>query len=243
MEKKKRFLVIDAGNTRVKIGVYVQDELVDDLSFSNEELPRLKSFLTGNRFDASIISSVRSQKDTKWLLQLVQGAKLFQALDKIPLQISYETPETLGADRLANAIGAYSISKKTCLIVDIGTCVKFDIVDDSGTYLGGSISPGLNMRYRAMHEFTAGLPLVNNFKPAKLIGKSTVDCMHIGVMRGMQAELDSFIKTYTSEYQDLDIFITGGDAHYFDFDTKNNIFVNENITIYGLFITLQAHAN
>ena len=243
MEKKKRFLVIDAGNTRIKLGIYDQGELADNLSFSNEELPKLKAYLTGNRFDAAIVSSVRSKKDTQWLLQLVQGAKLFQALKSIPLQSSYETPETLGADRLANAIGAYSISKKASLIVDIGTCVKFDIVDAEGTYLGGSISPGLQMRYRAMNEFTAGLPLINNFKPAKLIGKSTVDCMHIGVMRGIQAELDSFIKSYISEYQDLAIFITGGDAHYFDFDSKNNIFVNENITIHGLFITLQAHAN
>lgn len=243
MEKKKRFLVIDAGNTRIKMGIYVQDEMVDNLCFSNDELPKLKSYLTGNRFDAAIISSVRSKKDTQWLLQLVQGAKLFQSLKNIPLQISYETPETLGADRLANVIGAYSISKKACLVVDIGTCIKFDIVDAAGVYLGGSISPGLRMRYRAMNEFTAGLPLVNNFKPAKLIGKSTVDCMHIGVMRGIQAELDSFIKTYTSDYQELDIFITGGDAHYFDFDSKNDIFVNENITIHGLFITLQAHAN
>lgn len=243
MEKKKRFLVVDAGNTRIKMGVYVQNELVDNLCFSNDELEKIKSYLTGNRFDGAIISSVRSKKDTQWLLQLVQGAKLFQTLKNIPLKTSYETPETLGADRLANAIGAYSISKRACLVVDIGTCIKFDIVDATGTYLGGSISPGLNMRYRAMNEFTAGLPLVNNFKPAKLIGKSTVDCMHVGVMRGMQAELDSFIKSYTADYQDLDIFITGGDAHYFDFDSKNNIFVNENITVHGLFITLQAHAN
>ena len=243
MEKKKRFLVIDAGNTRIKMGVYVQDELVDNLSFSNDELPNLKSFLSDNRFDGAILSSVRSKKDTLWLLQQVQGAKLFQNLKNIPLKTSYETPETLGADRLANAIGAYSIAKKACVGVDIGTCIKFDVVDASGTYLGGSISPGMRMRYRAMNEFTAGLPLVNNFKPAKLIGKSTVDCMHVGTMRGIQAELDSFIKTYTSEYQGLAIFITGGDAHYFDFDSKNNIFVNENITIHGLFITLQAHAN
>ncbi len=243
MEKKKRFLVIDAGNTRIKLGIYFQDELIDNLSFSNDELTELKSFLTGNRFDAAIISSVRSKKDTQWLLQLVQGAKLFQTLPRLPIQIDYETPETLGADRLANVIGAYSISMKACLIIDIGTCIKFDIVDAEGTYLGGSISPGMRMRYRAMNEFTAGLPLVNNFKPAKLIGKSTVDCMHVGTMRGIQAELDSFIKTYTADYQDLDIFITGGDAHYFDFDSKNNIFVNENITIHGLYITLQAHAN
>lgn len=243
MEKKKRFLVIDAGNTRIKLGIYSQDELIDNLSFSNDELANLKSFLTGNRFDAAIISSVRSKKDTQWLLQLVQGAKLFQSLSQIPIEIDYETPQTLGADRLANVIGAYSISKKACLIIDIGTCIKFDIVDAKGTYLGGSISPGMRMRYRAMNEFTAGLPLVNNFKPAKLIGKSTVDCMHVGTMRGIQAELDSFIKSYTSDYQNLDIFITGGDAHYFDFDSKNNIFVNENITIHGLYITLQAHAN
>lgn len=243
MEKNKRYLVVDAGNTRIKVAVYHNAELMELHLFANDQLQDLKSFLFDNRFHAAILSSVRSQKETKWLLQLMQGAKLFKSLPGLPITLDYETPETLGADRLANAIAAYSRSKSNCLSIDIGTCIKFDFVDKDGIYRGGSISPGIQLRYKAMNDYTAALPLINITEPAKLIGKSTVDCMHSGVMGGIQAEIDQYIREYESVFQDLTIFVTGGDAQYFDFGAKNNIFVDENLTLTGLFITIQEHAH
>lgn len=243
MEKNKTYLVVDAGNTRIKTAIYKNEELVEFNHFSNDELPKLKSFLIGNHFDQSILSSVRSKKDTQWLLQMMPNSLLFQKIDALPILMAYETPETLGADRLANAIAAYSQCKGNALIVDIGTCVKFDFVSSDGSYQGGSISPGIHLRYKSLNDYTAALPLINNVSPAKLIGKSTVECMHSGVMCGIQGEINTFIKEYKSVYQDLTIFITGGDAQYFDFDSKSNIFVNENLTLQGLFITIQAHAH
>lgn len=243
MEKNKRYLVVDAGNTRIKVAVYHNDALSEIQYFSNGELEKLKAYLFHNRFHKAILSSVRSQKETKWLLQLMQGAQLFRSSMPLPVQLDYETPETLGADRLANAIAAYTKSKSNCLAIDIGTCVKFDFTDREGIYHGGSISPGIQLRYKAMNDYTAALPLINNTDPAKLIGKSTVDCMHSGVMAGIQAEISQFIKEYEAVYQDLKIFVTGGDAQHFDFGSKNNIFVDENLTLTGLFITIQAHAD
>lgn len=243
MEKNKRYLVVDAGNTRIKVAVYNNEELAEIHLFSSDELQKLKSFLLDNRFHEAILSSVRSKKETQWLLQLMQGAKLFKNISPLPVQVNYETPETLGADRLANAIAAYVKSQSNCLVIDVGTCIKFDLVDAKGVYQGGSISPGIRLRYQAMHEFTAGLPLINIIDPAKLIGKSTVECMHSGVMRGIQSEITQFIQEYKTIYQDLKIFVTGGDAQYFDFGAKNNIFVDENLTLTGLFITIQAHAH
>jgi len=243
MQEKKRYLVVDAGNTRIKVAVFIDDKLDGIHLFSSDELQSLKSFLLDTKFYKAILSSVRSPKETQWLLQLLQGAKLFSRTLQSIVKVDYETPETLGADRLANAIAAYSISRSACLVVDIGTCIKFDFVDEKGVYQGGSISPGIQLRYKAMHAFTGGLPLINILEPAKLIGKSTVECMHTGVIRGMQAEIDQFIKDYQSVNQELKIFITGGDARYFDFDSKNNIFVDENLTLTGLFITIQQHAN
>jgi len=243
MQEKKRYLVVDAGNTRIKVAVFHDGQLDEIHLFSNNELQALKSFLLDTRFHKAIVSSVRSEKETRWLMQLMQGAKLFSRSLQNTVRLDYDTPETLGADRLANAIAAYSISGSSCLVIDIGTCIKFDFVDENGTYQGGSISPGIQLRYKAMHEYTAGLPLVNILEPAKLIGKSTVECMHTGVIRGMQAEIDQFIRDYQSVSQGLTIFVTGGDAAHFDFDSKNNIFVDENLTLTGLFITIQQHAN
>ena len=243
MVKNKRYLVVDAGNTRIKVAVYNNADLAEVHLFSSDELAQLKSFLIDNRFHEAILSSVRSPKETKWMLQLMQGAKLFKTLPFYPIQLDYETPETLGADRLANAIAAFTHAEGNALVIDIGTCIKFDFVSENGVYQGGSISPGIQMRYKAMNQFTAGLPLVNILEPAKLIGKSTVDCMHTGVMRGIEAEINAFIEDYQANYEELTIFITGGDAQYFDFGSKNNTFVDENLTLTGLFITIQAHVH
>lgn len=242
MEKQNRYLVVDAGNTRVKIGVYEGDLLVESFAFSNKQLQELKSFLIEYRFHHAILCSVRSKKDTQWLLQLMQGAVLFNTLPRYPVQIAYDTPETLGADRLANVIAAHASCKGNALVIDIGTCVKFDFVDAAGVYQGGSISPGIELRYRSMHEFTGALPLINETGPVGHIGKSTRECMHIGVIQGIQAELDQFIQHYSTRFQGLTIFVTGGDAQHFDFAAKNDIFVNENLTLQGLLITIQAHA-
>lgn len=242
MSNNKRYLVVDAGNTRIKAAIFNDEEIIEIHHFANTELQQLKSFLIDTRYHGAILSSVRSAKETQWMLQLMPNALLFRIQAKLPIQLDYETPETLGADRLANAIAAFHIAQGNCVIIDVGTCIKFDFVAENGRYQGGSISPGIQLRYKSMNSFTAALPLINITSPAKLIGKTTVECMHSGVIGGIQAEINQFILNYSAVYQGLSIYVTGGDAQHFDFESKNSIFVNENLTLLGLYITLKKHA-
>ena len=203
---KDTTLVIDAGNTRIKIGVFKNEALVEVIRFGNEEWNDLKSFLLEYRFTNSVVSSVRSDKDTRWIL---------------------------AASKLATS---------SALVIDIGTCIKFDVIDQNKCYLGGSISPGIKLRYKSLHDYTGLLPLLNDDSNAPIIGDSTESCMHSGVMQGIQGEINHFVSYYVARYQDLTIFVTGGDAHCFDIDSKNNIFVEQNLTLYGLYYSIHSHA-
>jgi type III pantothenate kinase len=231
-------IVIDAGNTRIKVGVFKGDRIQEVLHFGNEDWNSLKSFLLDHQFNNAIVSSVRSEKDTKWILQLLPNPIRFSATLDLPLKNTYTTPETLGSDRLANVVAAATLAKSSALVIDIGTCVKFDIIDADKTYLGGSISPGISLRYKSLSEHTGALPLVDDYSKPTSYGDSTVSCIHSGVMNGIQAEIDFFISYYSANFEGLTIFVTGGDAHCFDFQSKNNIFVEQNLTLFGLFYSI-----
>jgi type III pantothenate kinase len=242
MKSKYPNVVIDAGNSRVKVAYFQEDELLDVKAFGNDELPLLKQYLLASKFDKAIVSSVRSPKDTQWLLQMMNKAILFQQISHYPITVNYLSPQTLGADRLANAIAAAILSDDNVLIIDVGTCLKFDFLSKQKSYEGGSISPGLHMRYKALNHFTGNLPLLSDTNSVELIGKTTLTCMQSGVLNGMQAEITQFIHRYEQDFQDLTIFVTGGDASYFDFPTKKRIFAHENLTLVGLNHTLRVHA-
>jgi type III pantothenate kinase len=231
-------IVVDAGNTRIKTGVFKGDRLQEVLYFGSEDWNALKSFLLENRFENTIVSSVRSEKETRWILQLLHNPIRFNPGIELPLKNTYTTPETLGADRLANVVAAATLAKGAALVLDIGTCIKFDIIDDQKTYLGGSISPGISLRYKSLNEFTGALPLIDDNSKSDWYGDSTNTCIHAGVMQGIQGEINYFLDYYIKKYPDLTIFVTGGDAHCFDFQIKNNIFVEQNLTLYGLFYSL-----
>lgn len=238
MSAKKNTLAIDAGNTRVKIGVFEQGELTDVLRFGQDETAKLKSFLQENGQLPAILASVKADKDTRWIRQWLANVVLFQTTMPLPLKMGYETPETLGVDRISNAIGAYSQCHGNCLIIDVGTCVKYDLVTADGTYQGGAISPGIELRYKSMHTFTGKLPLIEDTLQPPQIGKNTLDAMRSGVMHGMQHEMEGFITFYESLYPELTIFLTGGGSKNFDLGGKSNIFADENLTLKGLQLTL-----
>jgi type III pantothenate kinase len=231
-------IVVDAGNTRIKTGVFKGDRLQEVFYFGSDDWNALKSFLLDNRFENTIVSSVRSEKETRWILQLLQNPIRFHSGIELPLKNTYTTPETLGADRLANVVAAATLAKGAALVLDIGTCIKFDIIDDNKTYLGGSISPGITLRYKSLNDNTGSLPLIDDNSKAEWYGDSTFSCIHSGVMQGIQGEINYFLDYYIKKYPDLTIFVTGGDAHCFDFQIKNNIFVEQNLTLYGLFYSL-----
>lgn len=238
MSSENRSLVIDAGNTRIKVAVFHLSEPEEVHAFGADALQQLKTFLQQHAQLPAIIASVRADRDTRWLQQLLPGSILFRTTMKTPLTMGYETPETLGADRLCNAIAAYAAAPGACLTIDVGTCIKYDFVSPDGTYQGGAISPGIELRYKAMHTFTGKLPLIQDVLVPGITGKNTPDAMRSGVMHGIMNEMLGFIRHYSARFPELTIFLTGGGARHFDIEVKNNIFVSENLTLKGLQQTL-----
>jgi type III pantothenate kinase len=238
---KDTYLVVDAGNSRVKIARYVKDELTDFSFFTYENLSKINNFLSQLGYEKSIISSVSSPENTNKLKSLL--GNYFDVKDlNYPIEFDYETQNSLGVDRIANAVAAFHISKKNSLVIDIGTCIKFDFIDQNGIYKGGSISPGINLRYKSLNDYTANLPLLNETNKIDILGNSTKACIQSGVLNGIQGEINYIIESYFEKIKDLTIFVTGGDYLYFDYSTKNNIFAIENLTIFGLLQILKANA-
>ena len=166
----------------------------------------------------------------------------------LPLINCYETPETLGRDRLAAAVGAGTLHpQQNVLVIDCGTCIKYDMVTSAGEYLGGAISPGLEMRFNALHTFTDQLPLVTNpgAQPS-LIGATTHDSITSGVINGTQAEVRATIDQYNSAYNDLTVLFTGGDATAVmpaELSGKKRIFADQYLVLKGLNAILQHNEN
>lgn len=154
----------------------------------------------------------------------------------LPIEMDYGTPETLGLDRVAAAVGAWTLFPNTDLIViDSGSCITYDLVTNDGVFQGGVISPGLEMRYRAMHEFTDGLPLLNHKESGvRVPGKTTEECMRLGAEQGMRFEIEGFLKTFNKNLSELQVVTTGGLLPSFDSRLKKPIFASSKIVLDGL---------
>ncbi|WP_026897720.1 type III pantothenate kinase [Daejeonella oryzae] len=220
-------LVIDIGNSRTKFAVFNNSDLKEvftDLTVKDVEL-----LISKFQISSSILSSVRNDAE-EWEAVLKPNTSFlrFSAHSNHNIQIGYKSPQTLGLDRLAAIIGAQSLfPRRNCLVIDSGTCITYDAIDAEGYYSGGSISPGLNMRFQAMHTFTGRLPLLEldeNFSDWQ--GTDTISAMQSGVVNGGCAEVIDFIKKYDSRYPNLQIILCGGDANFFDTRLKSSIFAH-----------------
>lgn len=227
-------VAIDFGNTFIKAGLFDGEELKDRVVFRDQE--ELKTFLQNFSGEALIISSVSG--DPEVVASWAKGfEKVFIVSAKLPIPITnqYATPETLGVDRLAAVCGAASLYPgKACLVIDAGTCLKFELLDENAVYHGGAISPGVTMRFRAMNAFTARLPLVDPIIDPPLIGDSTTTCMQSGVINGMVAEIQGIVARYKERFPDLHVILTGGDAHFFENKLKGSIFAGPELVLRGL---------
>lgn len=229
-------LAIDIGNTRLKIGIFSEHELLKTHRIPLADIEWELNKLAIQNFDEVVISSVVSTELLNEIKKHWKSPIVVSSGADLPFANSYATPETLGIDRLCNAMYGYVHSKtNTAIIIDLGTCLKFDVVDKTAGYLGGSISPGIHLRYKAMHQFTGNLPLLDDMTLANLIGKTTHESMHSGVINGIQAEMEGFMEQYSNKFQDLTFFVTGGDLQHFDLASKNDIFADENLTLKGLY--------
>ncbi|MFD0750884.1 type III pantothenate kinase [Mucilaginibacter calamicampi] len=220
-------LVIDIGNTHIKLAVFNQDEMVDMARYDDIDEATISTIVQKHSISKSIISSVKKNNEA-WEAGLIAKTTLLHFNHGIVKSINnrYKTPQTLGADRLAAVVGAHHLFRgKNNLVIDGGTCITYDFVDAGGNYFGGSISPGLNMRYNALSHYTAALPLLEanaNFNGS--YGDDTDTAITSGVQNGIKYELIGFIENYSSNTQDINIILTGGDNVFFDTLLKNSIF-------------------
>lgn len=227
-------LVVDSGNSAAKVGIFDHENLMEKHTFYNDE--ELKEFLQGSSVEHIIVASVKT--DPEKIIGYSKHNGLSMTLNyrlPLPIRNHYGTPQTLGVDRLAAVCGAQHLfNHENCLVIDAGTCITYDLIDKTGNYYGGAISPGLNMRFQALHTFTARLPLVSATADVKLIGNSTESCILSGVINGVIAEMDGIIEQYSAKFEDLQVILCGGDALFFEKKLKASIFASPELVLVGL---------
>ena len=231
-------LVIDIGNSFTKYAIFDTRQLVYfDTSESAIFVTQIKQlFEAYPKIQRAVISAVGPlQNKEKEIMALFCKVHVLSHASKVPFKNSYASPSTLGMDRIALATSAfYQYPRKNVLVIDMGTCVTYDFVNDAGEYRGGAISPGLNMRYKAMHLQTDKLPLLQPEELLDFVGNSTASSMHSGVINGLTLELDGVISQYHARFQDLTVILTGGDSQFFVKRLKNSIFANSKFLVEGL---------
>jgi type III pantothenate kinase len=232
-------LAIDIGNTLTKLAVFSGNEILAHEIAGNLTVKDLKQMMTGYpAIDRAIMSAVRDFNPE--LAEFLASKTSLMILDResvLPFENHYETPETLGKDRIAAVAGAVSLfPDENVLVIDAGTCITYDIITADRDYLGGAISPGIAMRFKALNTFTGKLPLVkpDSSQQTELIGKSTEGSIRSGVQAAVIGEVDSTIDAYAARFSPLKTVITGGDLFYFDKYLKNNIFAAPNLVLIGL---------
>ncbi len=231
-------LIVDIGNTRTKYSVFDQGEEVFAESVRELFISHVENlFRTFPLLNNVILSAV---KDYPSGLKQYLREKFspFIELDEntpLPIKNCYTSKETLGKDRLAAVTGAFHLFPGTNnLVIDAGTAITYDVINQEGQYEGGNISPGIDLRFRALSQFTGRLPLVEKKDFDRLIGQTTAEAILAGVQHGVLFEVDRAIDTFKETYKNLNVIITGGDAIFFDKKLKNSFFVRSNLVAIGL---------
>ena len=227
-------IAIDSGNTNIKVALFEGERLTKKFTFSTTD--QLSAFLEGTEAENIIVSSVTESLESVIASAHVSGKKI-NLTPKLflPIRNLYATPETLGVDRIAAACGAWQLyPDQASLVIDIGTCINYEFVNQQGEYLGGAISPGVRMRFASMHQFTAKLPIVEPNEAPPLTGESTVSSLQSGVMNGILEEIKGMINRYQQEHPLLKVILCGGDAHFFEKHLNPSIFVAPELVLMGL---------
>ena len=230
-------LVIDIGNTLQKLAVFDENrKIVKFLQEKQLSVPILEEILASYPVRSSIVSSVGKDDEElfRWLGSRIRLIR-FSSQCRLPITMRYATPETLGTDRIANAVGANALYPgENVLSIMAGTCLVADFVNADGEYLGGSIAPGMRMRFQALSQFTARLPLVNPEPVDFFIGDDTRSSILSGVINGMAREIDGLIAQYEREFSGLKVIFSGGDSELLQKFIKKRIFAAPNPTLFGL---------
>ena len=231
-------LAIDIGNTRIKYAVFENNTIIDNHFFLKEDFKNeIENILNKyKKISDLIVASVGNiEKDAFLVFQNRLKIHYITHKDKFPFVNLYATPHTLGIDRIVLASGATIMyPNQNRLVIDVGTCVTYDFVDSNDNYLGGAISPGIRLRYEALHNYTAKLPLLTKKAPESFIGNSTSESIHSGVIEGLVNEINGFIDQYSNQFTNFIIILTGGDADFLAKRLKNTIFANANFLLESL---------
>lgn len=247
-------LVLDIGNSRTKAAVFNATKLVQKQVFENSDASRSVGILTmcAGGVERVIVSSTRRRDDDNEMIAILKercgNVLWFDNSVPVPLKNSYATPQTLGCDRIAAAVGGQTLFReKNLLIFDFGTAITADVVTAQGEFLGGSISPGLWMRLKAMHDYTGRLPMIDSEQcvqyEQKSIPASTVEAMMSGAMEGIIFEVRGRIEAYSAMFPLLVTIFTGGEASGFEKRFKNTIFAEDDLVLAGLNTILDYNAN
>ena len=234
-------LCFDFGNTRLKAAVFINDLMSETIYLENDEIDTLEQIMEKYKPEHTILSSVINHNVAieKFLSQKSIFHKL-SAATKINFTTPVGKPETIGADRLALiAAAVHFYPAKNNLIIGLGSCITYNFVNQSHQFLGGSISPGMDMRFKAMNDYTALLPLEKETWNFPLIGYDTRTNLQSGVLNGMAVEIEGIIGRYISKYANFNVVLTGGNSSYFAGQLKTRIFADHNFLFKGLYALSQ----
>ena len=230
-------LIIEQGNTSTKVAIYAEGNLKASFVYKTFDKSKLKPLFDVYSLDKGIYSTV-ADVDEDLIAYLKERLSCFIYFDndvRLPITIKYKTPHTLGKDRIAAVVGAYYLQpNRNILIIDAGTCITYELLEASGSYLGGNISPGMTTRFKALNDYTKKLPLVNEREEVPCWGTCTEDAIRAGVVNGIVFEMDGYIDKAKELYSDVLAFLTGGHSFYFESRLKNSIFADINLVLTGL---------
>ena len=237
-------LIIDIGNTSAKLAIFNNGELVKKVVVPVLDLEIAQQLLNDSKsqINSAILSSVAEvDKDVINLLSKLSKFIYLSVETKLPIENCYETPNSLGVDRIAAVIGcSIFFSNKPILVIDAGTAITYEFLNTKNQYLGGSISPGIETRFKSLHTFTKKLPLIstdkiiNRSNVFQLVGNSSETCIISGVLNGLSFEIDGVIEKYKTLEPEINVIGTGGDINFLVNNLKNSIFVEPNLVLMGL---------
>ena len=228
-------LIIDIGNTAVKTALFEDKELISSSVLDDSTLHNVLVFVGEQAISNTIISSVKGlDADLEQIIQHFD-AHFLNENTLLPITIAYKTPDTLGKDRIAAVVGAsFLFPNQDILVLDSGTCLTIDFINKEKVYMGGRISPGIRMRYKALNQFTGNLPLCELSESSMNMGDDTNSSIISGVQKGILAEVQEIINVYKIENKDTIIAVTGGDCFFFEKELKSSIFANPFLVMEGL---------
>lgn len=230
-------LIIDQGNSSSKVSIFEGDDILFSQRYEKLTVDDLKGIKGKLGWEATILSSVVGEDDVlnEWINTHSDKFVKLDHTTPLPIGNLYKTPDTLGKDRIAVCVGAnYLQPNQNLLVIDAGTAITYDIVNAENNYVGGNISLGIDMRFKALNTFTKKLPLISQEEEIPLTGRETKEAILSGVTNGLTYEIDGFIDAYKAIYPKLLVFLTGGNAKYFEKRIKNRTFVVQNLLSIGL---------